>query len=112
MPIPTLQQALAADVAALFGYEMSGSIRQGTQRVPALVPELVNASATAYGGEDPMAMMTITVLASQAGPLNLGNEEMVYTSVDGSAANDVKRIIVATITDPSGATIQITVRSA
>lgn len=112
MPIPTLQSALAADVLGLFGYEMRGSVRQNAQRIAALVPELVNASTTAYGGEDPMAMMTVTILAAQAGSLNLGNEEVIFTSVDGTAEKDKKRIIVATITDPSGATIQITVRSA
>lgn len=107
-----MQQALATDALGLFGYEMRGSVRQSAQRVAALVPELVNASVTAYGGEDPMAMMTVTVLAAQSGSLRLGNEEVIYTSVDGSPEKDIKRIIVATITDPSGATIQITVRSA
>ena len=112
MAVPTLQSALAADVLGLFGYEMQGSVRQGALRVTALVPELVNASTTAYGGEDPMAMMTVTILAAQVGALNLGNEEVIYTSVDGTPGNDKKRVIVATVTDPSGATIQITVRSA
>lgn len=112
MAVPTLQSALAADALGLFGYEMRGSVRQGAQRIAALVPELVNASTTAYGGEDPMAMMTVSILASAAGPLNLSNGMEIYTSVDGTAAKDAKRIIVATITDPSGAIVQITVRSA
>lgn len=112
MAVPTLQSALAADVLGLFGYEMRGSVRQNAQRVQALVPEEVNASTTAYGGEDPMAMLTVTIIAAQAGSLNLGNGEVIYTSVDGTAEKDKKRIIVATITDPSGATTQITVRSA
>jgi hypothetical protein len=112
MPVLSLQSALAADILGLFGYEMQGSVRQGVLRVTALVPELVNASTTAYGGEDPMAVMTVTILAAQAGALNLGNGEVIFTSVDGSSEKDVKRIIVSTVTDPSGATIQITVRSA
>ena len=112
MALPTLQSALAADALGLFGYEMRGTVSQGAQRIQALVPELVNASTTAYGGDDPMAMQTVSILASQAGPLNLGNGQIIFSSVDGSPANDRKCLIVATVTDPSGAIVQITIRAA
>lgn len=110
--VPTLRQALAADIAEVFSREFHGSLRQGTHRVPALVQDSASTVVDSFGGADPIDIQNVVILASNAQTLNLTEGEVVFLSIDGTPEKEKKKILVSSILSPDEVAINITTRSA
>lgn len=106
------RQALAADAAALFAYEMVGTLRIGSVSVPAMVTDVASTSTDAFGGADPIDLQTIIVLTSSVATVDTSEGVVAYTSVDGSAAKERKKLVVSAILAPDEVTTSITLRAA